>query len=201
MIICLCVWVSTFFLCFLKTAAAQKILSGFRVLWFLLVSHGKQAAKIAGENIVCNVAEEWNPGSRRWFEATCWGNSHEEEVQGNCVLPNNSVASCSLEEEDGENHHHTIRGNISTKTGVEYWSLWGYFSKAFKHQHLLVSAMLSCESLSSWSLFSLSYSSLSHLIFPVQSSVSPFSVALALTSLATANAVCQGLFNTFKKCF
>ncbi|KAH9552966.1 hypothetical protein CY35_09G095500 [Sphagnum magellanicum] len=47
------------------------------------------------------------------------------EVQGNCVLPNNSVASCSLEEEDGENHHHTIRGNISTETGVEYWSLWG----------------------------------------------------------------------------
>ncbi len=41
---------------------------------------------------------------------------------------------------------------------------------------LLISAMLSCESLSSWSLFSLSYSSLSHLIFPFQSSISPFSV-------------------------
>jgi len=134
MIICLCVWVSTFFLCFLKTAAAQKILSGFRVWWFLLVSHGKQAAKIAGENIVCNVAEEWNPQRRWWFEATCRRNSHEE-VQGNYVLPNNGVAGCSLEEEDGEHHDHTIRGNISTKTGVECWSLWGYLCKAYKYQH------------------------------------------------------------------
>jgi hypothetical protein len=56
-------------------------------------------------------------------------------VQGNCALPNNSVRSCSLEEEDGEDHYHTIRGNISTKTGVEYWSLWGYFNKVYGHQH------------------------------------------------------------------
>jgi hypothetical protein len=55
---------STFFLRFLKIAAAQKILSGFRVWWSLLVPHGKQAAKIAGENTVGNVAEERTPGRR-----------------------------------------------------------------------------------------------------------------------------------------
>jgi len=59
------------------------------------------------------------------------------------------------------------------------WSIEVYGGTSTKFMGtntLLVSAMFSCEYLSSWSLFLLNYSSFSHLIFPFQSFVHPFSV-------------------------
>ncbi len=74
-------------------------------------------------------------------------------MQRICVLPNNSVASCSLEEEYGEHYHHTTRANISTKTGVEYWSLW-VPQQSLWAPTLCSDLQCSHVSLSSWSLFS-----------------------------------------------